>query len=67
MLQELAKRNDDGILVRLLWDPLRDRVIVRYRDERTGDAFAADVPKSDALKAFRHPNAYRPACLAPAA
>lgn len=67
MLHELAKRNDHGIVVRLLWDSIRDRVIVRYHDERSGDAFTTDVPKSRALSAFHHPNAFRPACLAPAA
>jgi hypothetical protein len=60
MQHELAKRSHDGIVVRLVWDPLRDCVIVRYRDRRTGDAFSADVPKDQALTAFRHPNAFRP-------
>jgi hypothetical protein len=60
MFYELAKRSHDGILVRLLWDSLGDRVVVRYRDGRTGDAFAAEVPKNQALAAFRHPNIYRP-------
>jgi hypothetical protein len=61
MQHELAKRIEQGIVVRLLWDSLRDRVIVRYRDERSGDAFVAEVPKDCALNAFEHPNAYRPA------
>ena len=64
MLHELAKRNHDGIVVRLLWDSLRDSVVVRYRDERTGDRFVADVPKSQALAAFHHPNVFRPHELA---
>jgi hypothetical protein len=59
MQHELAKRTADGIVVRLVWDALQDRVIVRYRDRRTGDAFIADVPKDQALVAFRHPNAFR--------
>src|SRR5439155_15326708 len=33
---------------RPLWDSLRD-CDVRYRDERAGDKFVADVPKSEAL------------------
>jgi hypothetical protein len=60
MHHELAHRIEDGIVVRLVWDETNDRVIVRYRDSRTGDAFASDVPKAEALEAFRHPNAYRP-------
>jgi len=60
MHHELATRSYDGIVVRLLWDSLRDRVIVRYRDARTGEAFAAEVPKSEAMTAFEHPNVYRP-------
>lgn len=59
MYHELAKRDQGGIIVRLLWDRSSDRVIVRYRDKQSGDAFVADVPKSQALTAFRHPNAYR--------
>lgn len=60
MHHELARRSHDGLVVRLLWDALRDRVIVRYRDIRTGDAFTAEVPRDQALAAFEHPNAYRP-------
>lgn len=60
MQRELAERNEDGIVVRLVWDSETDRVIVRYRDLRTGDTFATDVPKSEALRAFRHPNSFRP-------
>jgi hypothetical protein len=60
MQHELAERSEAGIVVRLVWDSDADRVIVRYRDLRTGDAFATDVPKSQALAAFRHPNSFRP-------
>ena len=59
MHHELAHRIEDGIVVRLLWDETNDRVIVRYRDSRTGDTFTAAVPRTEALEAFRHPNAYR--------
>ncbi len=31
-MHELAERHDGGILVRLLWDPGEDRVLVDYRD-----------------------------------
>lgn len=61
---ELAKRTQNGIVVRLLWDSLRDRVVVRYRDERSGDSFQADIPRNRALDVFYHPNAYRPALIA---
>jgi hypothetical protein len=59
MQHELAERCDDGIVVRLVWDSDADRVIIRYRDVRTGDTFDTDVPKSEALTAFRHPNSFR--------
>ena len=59
-VRELAQRTQNGLIVRLLWDSLRDCVILRYRDLQTGDAFVAEVPKADALAAFKHPNAYRP-------
>jgi hypothetical protein len=59
MHHELAQRTEDGIVVRLLWDEATDRVLVRYTDTRTGDAFSTEVPNAEALEAFRHPNAYR--------
>lgn len=62
MVDELAKRSHDGLVVRLLWDPLPDQVVLRYRDLRNGEVFAARVPNERALDAFHHPNAYRPAC-----
>ena len=60
MEYELAARDEAGIGVRLLWDRERDQVVLRYRDERTGDEFVADVPNDHALEALEHPNAYRP-------
>jgi hypothetical protein len=62
-VQELARRNESGILVRLLWDAARGQTMIRYRDRRSGDSFVADVPNRQALDAFNHPNAYRPATL----
>jgi hypothetical protein len=59
MQHELAKRIEQGVTVRLLWDSHHDRVTVRYRDARTGDTFTAEVPNKRALLAFEHPNAYR--------
>jgi hypothetical protein len=60
MYEELAGRLDNGVQVRLFWDVVRDQAIVRYRDRRTGGAFTTRVPKTRALEAFQHPNAYRP-------
>jgi hypothetical protein len=65
----LAERENDGILVRLFWDdraePGQD-VILRYRDDRHGQAFTAR-PSERALHAFYHPNAYAPVELPAAA
>jgi hypothetical protein len=66
MLRELARRDDSGLLVRLLWDLERQQAVIRYRDRLSGDAFAADVPNARALDACRHPNIFRPAELAAA-
>ena len=59
MSHELAERTDGGIVVRLLWSSEEDAVHVEYFDLRTGDAFTSRVPKTEAMSAFRHPNAYR--------
>ena len=61
MVYELARRNESGIQVRLLWDSGRKQTVIRYRDRALPDAFVADVPNQQALSAFYHPNAYRPA------
>ena len=63
-LRELAERQSDGLLVRLLWDPQRNQTVLRYRDRLTGEAFLIDVPNERALAAFQHPNVYRPATVA---
>jgi hypothetical protein len=60
MLRELARRDESGIVVRLFWDSVCDRTVLRYRDTRSGERFATEVPRGQALKAFQHPNAYRP-------
>jgi hypothetical protein len=63
-LVELAERCSSGLVVRLLWDPVRNQAVLRYRDRRTGDAFVTDVPNERALSAFRHPNVHRPSRVA---
>ena len=60
-LLELAERKSDGLIVRLLWDPVRNQTVLRYRDRQTGDVFVTDVPNTRALVAFEHPNVFRPA------
>jgi hypothetical protein len=59
-LVELAERRSSGVVVRLLWDRMRNQTVLRYRDEQSGDRFVTDVPNARALTAFRHPNVYRP-------
>ena len=61
MSHELAERTEGGILVRLLWSSEEDAVHVEYFDLRSGEAFTSPVPKSEAMQAFHHPNAYRAA------
>jgi len=63
-LVELAERRGDGLLVRLLWDPARNQIVLRYRDRHNDDMFVTDVPNERALVAFHHPNAYRPVAQA---
>ncbi|HZQ16294.1 MAG TPA: hypothetical protein VFA82_05920 [Gaiellaceae bacterium] len=57
--RELAHRACNGVVVTLHWLEVSDEVVVSYTDERTGEAFSARVPRSEALEAFNHPNAYR--------
>ncbi len=57
-VRELDRRTNDGIDVRLLWNPRTDRVSVLVEDERTRASFELEVAAADALAAFRHPFAY---------
>jgi hypothetical protein len=56
--RELARRENDGLAVVLLWDPTEDAVTVSVADARTGDRFQLTVDGSRALDAFYHPFAY---------
>jgi hypothetical protein len=57
--RELAHRRNDGLDVRLLWDPSTDSVCVSLRDSRTGAGFEVPVgPGQRALDVFHHPFAY---------
>ena len=56
--RELAARSNDGVNVRLLWDPREDAVTVSVEDARDGQNFAVAVARDRALDAFHHPFAY---------
>jgi hypothetical protein len=58
-LRELAHRRNDGLDVRLLWDPATDTVRVTLQDARTGNGFEVPVGHGQrALDVFHHPFAY---------
>jgi hypothetical protein len=57
-VHELARRTNDGIEVRLLWNSQTDRVSVTVQDERSGEGFELQVDSTDALEAFHHPYVY---------
>jgi hypothetical protein len=56
--RELARRESDGLAVRLVWHPDDDAVTVSVNDSRTGDRFQLAVDRKRALDAFYHPFAY---------
>ena len=58
-LRELAYRRNDGLDIRLVWDPATDRVAVALHDAKTGEGFEVEVgPGERALDVFHHPFAY---------
>ena len=58
-VRELAHRRNDGLDVRLLWEPATDRVSVSLHDARTGEGFEVEVGRDErALDVFHHPFAY---------
>ena len=57
--RELDSRINDGIHVRLLWNPADGHISVAVNDTKTGDTFELRVGDNDrALDVFRHPYAY---------
>jgi hypothetical protein len=58
MTTELAQRENDGVLVRLLWHRQSDRLTVSVFDRRTDDGFELDAEPSNAVDVFNHPYAY---------
>ena len=58
-MRELHSRTADGIVVRLLWRQLDNRVFVAVDDSRTGNTFSVQVPEGERpLHVFDHPYAY---------
>ena len=56
--RELARREGNGLEVRLLWNSDDDTVSVEVYDERTEELFDFRVPGDRALDAFNHPFVY---------
>jgi len=56
--RELAVRENEGLVVSLLWSKSADRVKVAVADARLDEQFELHVPGADALDAFYHPFAY---------
>jgi hypothetical protein len=57
----LADRTTDGITVKLFWDETGVAgadIVVTYEDRKHGIAYTLRPPRSRALDAFHHPNAY---------
>jgi hypothetical protein len=56
-MRELARRNNHGIDVRLLWHAPCDQVFLVLEDD-AGESFELEVDAANALDAFRHPYVY---------
>jgi hypothetical protein len=54
-LRELDRRTNDGIDVRLLWNPHTDRLSLAVEDEHTGESFEFEIDPADAFASFHHP------------
>lgn len=55
----IAPQAQNGIDVRLLWDPRTNHVTVAVQDERSDESFEPAVEVADALAAFHHPRLRR--------
>jgi hypothetical protein len=56
--RELAHRSNDGLEVKLLWQPADDDLTVCVCDERIGAYFEIHPEPYVALDVFHHPHAY---------
>ena len=56
--RELAYRDDDGVEVSLVWSETNDRLTVNVFDSRSGERFALDAERDNALDVFYHPYAH---------
>jgi hypothetical protein len=56
--RELARRQSDGIDVRLLWSPQTNGVFVAVDDEHDGESFVVEIDPANALDAYDHPFVY---------
>jgi hypothetical protein len=56
--RELAYRENDGLAVRLLWEPTDDALTVIVLDSATGEALEIPVGDASPLEVFHHPFAY---------
>jgi hypothetical protein len=59
--KELARRQNDGVVVSLLWHRANDRLTVTVDDTRTGEQLTLPALRENALEVFYHPFAYAPA------
>jgi hypothetical protein len=56
--RELAYRENNGLVVSLLWNPADDALIVTVLDGHTGEALEVPVEDASPLDVFEHPFAY---------
>ena len=58
--KELARRQNDGVVVSLLWRRSDDRLTVVVDNTRTGETIRLPARRENALEVFYHPFAYAP-------
>ena len=56
--KELARRQNDGVVVSLHWQAEDDGLTVTVEDTRTGERFRLPARRENALEVFYHPFAY---------
>jgi hypothetical protein len=56
--KELARRQNDGVVVSLLWHRANDKLTVVVDDTRTGEHLRLPARRENALEVFYHPFAY---------
>jgi hypothetical protein len=58
VMRELSRRTSGALVIALVWDAIKDAVILSVDDLSTGDRIRVEPPRGQERYAFEHPFGY---------